>query len=498
MYRILELTAIPDDKTLKAWLTGIAQLPKQDFYLLRDLDRELAPLFAQLPQYVKDDLRLKKPVEWQGYTLFYVPETLFSVTHNGIRRTLYHLAQYFPDKDISDMEIAQLAANELEDALHLMKIYPSKLTSPIGIYDERCMKGWNIPNVADLPEWLMDERAEYLALKNSGYIWNEVYQIGHWDKVYAYDRRSAFPSQFINMLDLRAGVWKQSETYIPDADYAWCDCNLFLKKEAIVHPIIFANPDMSEPHTPTGSWPRTLNKQEIDLIQGKRLGEVEILNGFWWKASTKVMPFEHVVRRTLNYKEYPNPLVQYLAKRMAAGLWGKLIERRNGEYTDYFNPYYADLASTGVKLDVAREIYKQRCWNDLIAVLTDEIALSKPLDKMPEGWKLAYEGEAVFIKPGLIWMGDRHPANLDLDTLKGLVAEHPNKAYYQVAKEDILTLTEATQEHNLKAVGMNKQAYTTIDLFAINPRRIYPRLPKSGHELLTQVYASRPACLDLA
>ncbi len=493
MYRVLELPPCADDKGAKSILQGVSQLPKGDFYLLRDLDRELAPLIGLLPLYVREGLKSRKPVDWQDYTLFYVPATLFSVTHNGIRKTLYHLQQYFPDKDLSDLEIAQLAANELEAALHQMKVWPSKLTSPIGICEDRLMRGWNIPNVGDLPEWLMDARVEYLALKNAGYVWNEVLQIGHWDKVYAYDMRSAFARQFIPMLDLRYGVWRESKEYLPDADYGWCDCNLYLRQEAVVHPFIHTNPDMSDPHTPTGNWRRTLNKQQIDFIRGKRLGEVEILAGYWWRHDTKVMPFEHVIKRLLAFKDSPNPTIQFLAKRMAAGIWGKLIERRNGDYTDNLNPYYADLASTGVQLEVCREIYRQHCWPNLLAVLTDEMVLDKPLSQIPDGWKLAYEGEAVVVKPGLVWMGERHPANFTLDTLKNMVAGHPRKAFYQVAKEDTLTLEDALQEKNLKAIGQRKQAFTTLDLFAINPQRRYDKLPKSGEELLSQVFKSSPA-----
>ena len=69
MISYFNLPPMGDTKTSKAILQGINQLPDKDIHVLFNLDKQLAPLLGTLPLGVRDELRMKRGIEWQGFTL---------------------------------------------------------------------------------------------------------------------------------------------------------------------------------------------------------------------------------------------------------------------------------------------------------------------------------------------------------------------------------------------------------------------------------------------
>lgn len=117
--------------------------------------------------------------------IFYVPGKVFSV--DGIikvdnlnykaKSSLYDLAQYYPELDEPEdlIEVQQLG-EKLMYELKKMGLQPSKLTSPVAIYEECVMRRLDLPTVVDMPK----EAAEF-AYRCSGKLWIEAHQIGYWE-----------------------------------------------------------------------------------------------------------------------------------------------------------------------------------------------------------------------------------------------------------------------------------------------------------------------------
>jgi len=74
---------------------------------------------------------------------------------------------------------------------------PSKLTSPIAIYEEIQLNHMDLPTVADMPY----EVADY-AYSASGRLWIEAFQLGYWEDAVEIDIRSAFPSVMTHLVDI--------------------------------------------------------------------------------------------------------------------------------------------------------------------------------------------------------------------------------------------------------------------------------------------------------
>jgi hypothetical protein len=117
-------------------------------------------------------------------SIFYVPGKVFSV--DGIimvdgkyykaKSSLYDLQQYYPELDEpKELVEVQALGEKLMHELKKMGLAPSKLTSPVAIYEECVMRRLDLPTVSDMPK----EAAEF-AYHTSGRLWIECFQIGYW------------------------------------------------------------------------------------------------------------------------------------------------------------------------------------------------------------------------------------------------------------------------------------------------------------------------------
>ena len=107
-----------------------------------------------------------------------MPDKVFSIKYipDDITCNLYGIDQYFPDSASPENTIeVQWLGEYLLAELDKMGLQPDKLTSPIAIYEQCMMRNFRIPTVKDMPL----QAAEY-AMKCSGRLWIEAYQLGAW------------------------------------------------------------------------------------------------------------------------------------------------------------------------------------------------------------------------------------------------------------------------------------------------------------------------------
>jgi len=143
-----------------------------------DLDSTVSIILRLLGETKCRRLRTEKRLFIPPFHLFYIPDKIFSVRHTptGRKMSLYGLKQYFPDLDVNNVEEIQMLGVKLLKELEKMGMKPTKLTSPVAIYDECVLSKLDLPGVKDIPVKVL----EY-AYRASGRLWIEAAQIGYWE-----------------------------------------------------------------------------------------------------------------------------------------------------------------------------------------------------------------------------------------------------------------------------------------------------------------------------
>ena len=143
-----------------------------------NLDATVAPLLKELGQ--KECIKLYNTHKCfaRPYSIFYIPSKVFSVKWMAGKGSvsLYDIEQYFPDiEEPRSIEEIEKLGIELLEALAIMGITPSKLTSPIAMWEESIMSELDLPTGHDMPR-----AAAEMAWRCSGKLWIECYAIGYW------------------------------------------------------------------------------------------------------------------------------------------------------------------------------------------------------------------------------------------------------------------------------------------------------------------------------
>ena len=144
-----------------------------------ELDATVAPLLKLLGERRCRKLHDTHKCYYAPFNCFYVPSKVFSITHipTHDKVNLYDLAQYFPELDEpEDLLEVQMLGEKLIYELKKMGLEPTKLTSPVAIYEECMMQYLDLPGVFDMPK----EAAEF-AYRCSGKLWIEAFQLGYWE-----------------------------------------------------------------------------------------------------------------------------------------------------------------------------------------------------------------------------------------------------------------------------------------------------------------------------
>jgi hypothetical protein len=140
-----------------------------------DLDSTVSLILKLLGESVCRKLRETKRAFYAGFSLFYVPEKVFIVNHPAAKMSLYGIEQYYPDLPEENVELIQGYGVNLQKELAKMGMAPTKLTSPIAIYDECVMSKLDLPGLKDIPV-----KAAEMAYRASARLWIEAFCLGYW------------------------------------------------------------------------------------------------------------------------------------------------------------------------------------------------------------------------------------------------------------------------------------------------------------------------------
>lgn len=455
-----------------------------------NLNETVAPLLKLMGERVCRRLHANKRCYFAPFNIFYVKDKVFSITHipTKAKANLYGIDQYFPDFETTmSLDNVLEMGRYLLDTLHQMKLYPTKLTSPIAIYEECVLSHANLPTKEDMPA-----EAARLAYMCSGKLWIEAVKLGFWEKVYDYDIRSSFPSELIKLIDFRKAKWIQSKEYIPEAIYGYADTITTIHDNVKISPILNVDKDGSLTSC-IGTRPEQLTKNELDFIYKWNIGKATINDGWWCVHSSPdklARPLEHLVERLLEYKARGG-LKKELAKRMSVGIYGKLGEDRGEKLGQHFNPCWFAETSTNQRLEVAEFIYTNDLQDSVIHISVDGVLNEVEVKKLPSNWKLAYEGATLVFSSGNLFIRDKRPKGISLSEAVGMLNEHPKQGYYETMISRRVTLGDALSR-NFDDLGEYKEMTSSLDFYRVDHDREFKKLPVNGGQLLRNKYESIP------
>lgn len=431
------------------------------------------------------------------YNIFYIPEKVFSISHIPTRQrvSIYNLQQYYPELNEPDnvTEVQMLGENLLIE-LRKMGFNPTKLTSPVAIYEECIMSKMNLPQVKDMPL-----EAAAMAYHCSGRLWIEAHQLGYWDTVYDYDMSSAFPTVASNLVDFRYCNWVNSPDYQCKALYGYVRCVVNIDPDVMLSPIMHYT--RGKLISPVGSWETFLTKHELDFITKYQIGSYQILDGWWaipWFKKDLPKPLNTPIKSLLKYKQKTG-LQTLLAKRMSTGIYGKFGEERKDTFGIHFNPAWFAEISTQTKLLVADYLYSLGIgsgnnpgYQSLIQIGVDGFMLTQALPDLMDGWRLEYTGEALVISSGLVYTRLTKPKGLTLNTILDMFQKHPRKQYYKKAIRRRINLGDSIARGNQWLIGEEADFYSSINFLNPDHDRFFAKMPHSGEHVLASTFQSQP------
>lgn len=486
-------------------LLGFLILDNYDtVFLTWDLDATISSVIRLLSTSKCKELAETHKTQDSGFDMFYVEGKVFTMCRcneagklYGEMTKIYNLSQYFPDESEpqSIQEILKYAERLIE-ANHKMKLYGTKLTSPVSLFEQQVLNHCDLPNIYNTE--IPDELTEW-AWRVSGRLLVQSYQLGHWDKVFDYDITSAFGTVLRNLIDIRDCDFVKSDRYEPKAVYGYCDGVVEIKDGVLVHPIIHDSliEGSRKMDTPVGKFPTKITKHDWDFIKHWQIGDFK-LNKAWWVIPKRIKyPLRPLIDRLFGYKALPDKIISNLAKRQINGIYGLMSQELDGKFGKHANPIWFEHCADLVRLEVCRKIYKHKAWNNLLHIGVDGAIFDKEFPEIVTesnmfNWRLSYSGEAVIMSSDMVWYSDKLPKSLTIEEVKEMINKHPNLSYYDKNTKQRISLKTALEAGNLKALGTYQDVASVLDFYKLNPDRIYDELPYTGKDLLNKTYKSKP------
>ena len=314
-----------------------------------------------------------------------------------------------PSGDIQSKQVLELWLAILESTRDLWQVpLPCKIYAPSLISKPGVEEGLGL---VDIP-WIPQE-AQEMAYNCIHAPWVDVFKKGVVEDAYDYDLNSAYPYEIYQLptLDYMGGNWENSTEYDPFAMYGFCQALITVYENVHASPIKLRFEGRI--YSPYGSWIGYITKDEIDYLHKHKLGKVEVLNGWWFRAGTRIYPFKkgaaaYIHGRDKARMEGDTPRA-YALKMAAASVYGRFLQKKQDLEGDWFTsgtfcPVYACIVMTRVKMRLAE--YALLLGEDVISVnvdgLVSETELAREHVSDPNdigGLKLAHVGKLLSVAP---------------------------------------------------------------------------------------------------
>lgn len=472
------------------------------------LEQAAAAIFKmiELPEKQGKQLIDKGTIEYKGFTITYFSNKVLCIDKNMPNGhafvNLYNARQYEPCPliDIQNPQMAvslALRARQIGlDISHVLKdlgLPDNKLASPVAAFLKGFKDELNLPTVDDYP--MEVGLMAYEGLKGN---WLEAFAAGYWENAYDYDINGAYASELATLQDIRFGKWVTSRSIPLTATYGWAEGILRIPATTKFHPFIIKD-KQGVSVTPTGTWYDTLSLQEINFLHKYNLGKFEINKGRWWIGTRTDFPLKDIINNLYITRLQANhKLVKVNIQRTLAGLWGKLSEIRREEFGEYFNPVYAAIVETNIRLRTAEMCLKNNIMPLHIAV--DGIITEQPIpkegnnfgDKLGQ-WRLSHQGKCYIVNSTVVGFEGKNGAeefSLTYQWLDEHIKADPEAESYTMHKQSAVSLAKALNseyQHLGKIEDLTRTVYMQND-----NKRLWSKQINKAKDLLEQPIYSEP------
>lgn len=394
--------------------------------------------------------------------LYYQFSRMFGITYvNEVN--FYALSRYSDIEPLNAQELLDLAHRVIE-AYMTIGITPTKLTSPVSVYNE-ILQTLDFPRAYELPDSaipMLDVASRICARE-----WRQVYTLGHWgkDEIFDYDLSAAYPGLMANLPDIRNAKFFESDT-LPEV-YSWGILSGDIK---VIHDV---SPFQTN-YRGAECYPKGIIKDELITtdqlwLLKKYGGDFKMKHGwFFTLPKTYSFPFRQTMNELYQSREHPNPLVSKIAKGISVGIGGRLMHRHDdGGLGNEFNSIYALMNTSRCSTKVANFIYRNFEDSHVVSIMVDGVLATKKVDlpniKQMGKWRLNEPSPTLVLNIFAQWMADKRPSNITYTELMELINQRPNASVYG-------------------EVDFNLQNYN----------RYFNILPKTGKELISNKYNSKP------
>lgn len=276
---------------------------------------------------------------------------------------------FYCKKDASlTKRVADYFWNLIDNHIHFL---PSMPYSKGAYSQEYFLQKCYIPTIDTIP----DEVLKYAYNSYSGGRF-ELLKRGHFDNVYLYDIKSAYPYQMAQLPDYTRGEWHYTDEFQEGVRSGFYRCLVSHFHERV-------SPFMVKESTlniyPNGYFEQYLTQNEIEMsIRLFPETEIEIQDGYYFEENEILYPLQEEILRLYKWKETEkDPDIKYCIKIILNSLYGKFIQTVGGRSGRIFNPLWASEITANTRLMLIENSIS--CIDDIIGYSTDSIHSTVPI-----------------------------------------------------------------------------------------------------------------------
>lgn len=455
-------------------------------------------------------------IEFEGFKIRYLQHKFLSLSIGKHVVIFYDLCQYFHislEKAAKKYSIWQKQEMETKNfnksfvALNRERILSycimdARICGLLGEYMNYCFKplgGFHKPisnayiseyyfkqNVA-MPDFLKIPYNVLEAAYNSYHGGRfEVIKRGCFENVSCYDINSAYPAEYLNLVDYTQGKWQKSK--IPSEHGFYLAKIKFNKSWIYPHPANMGSLKIYPRHV--AGWvtgDEMLYYQSNNLIE-----EIKVIKGYEWQGK-KIYPLRDCVNFLYGERQ-KSEAKKYAIKIILNSIYGKFIQKTpsliKSDYNDFdyfdratgifyrkvwktgqlFNPCWAAEVTAGARL----KLYDAAVKYNALAMATDSILTEKRMSESSGlgGWKCERSNDkAIILGSGMYQLGEG----------KGFVSKH--RGIYtktsindlikaNIGKEFIKVMMYKPKQLGESLLGKNNKAFSLLNSFQESEKKI--------------------------
>lgn len=474
-----------------------------------DIDSFVACLLRLIqitPEEAKT-LTEKERLNFDGYDLTYFPGRYFSigkgkaynrpyVSFSDMSRFIEPLT-HSSDKIIEKAKLARDTAINIQSVLkeigggidsnavgsisRSLKPVMAKLTRP--------------PTHLDVPQEVIE-----LAIGNVKGNWVEAFKMGFIKECYDLDMSSAYASFLADLPDIRRGKWVVSEK-IPDGAILGFAKGRITRRSGF-SPFLYRTKNSL--HGVVGSWDDVLNLDEIRFIERWGADDFRINRGWWWIPEGEFKyPYRGLVNWLWTKRQTSKGMAREWIKLALANLWGQTLADYGDDFGEYYNPVYGAYVESRCRLKVAEFVLSRGLEKNLCHVAVDGAMFDCPvkLDEKPGmgNWRVSFKAPAIIVNSGYVFVegkAGQQEFSHSYEWLKREIDSNPGQESYSRKRNVVVSLGESVAHDKMDKLGMIQEVSEDV-IIGSERKRFYLEMPKTGEDLMSHSYESKPLNLDM-